>query len=155
MKTIAVIDDDVHIGNKLEEILQKEGYKVLRAYFGTEAVYLLSKKRPDLVLLDLMLSGLNGCFLQSEINFSQICTSFIKPLHSCFQRKIHLIYTLNHTTLRSQMIMYPQRLVYSCNILCTSFPMYAIILLLLSSAVCYATAIDILSSRFACRVCNE
>lgn len=54
MKTIAVIDDDVHIGNMLEEILQKERYKVLRA---------LSKKRPDLVLLDLMLSGLNGCFL--------------------------------------------------------------------------------------------
>lgn len=44
----------------LEEILQKEGYKVLRAYFGTEAVYLLSKKRPDLVLLDLMLSGMSG-----------------------------------------------------------------------------------------------
>lgn len=60
MKTIAVIDDDVHIGNMLEEILQKEGYKVLRAYSGTEAVYLLSEKRPDLVLLDLMLPGLSG-----------------------------------------------------------------------------------------------
>lgn len=34
MKTIAVIDDDVHIGNMLEEILQKEGYKVLKAYCG-------------------------------------------------------------------------------------------------------------------------
>lgn len=60
MKTIAVIDDDVHIGNMLEEILQKEGYKVLRAYSGTEAVYLLSEKKPDLVLLDLMLPGLSG-----------------------------------------------------------------------------------------------
>lgn len=60
MKTIAVIDDDVYIGNMLEEILQKEGYKVLRAYSGTEAVYLLSEKKPDLVLLDLMLPGLSG-----------------------------------------------------------------------------------------------
>lgn len=60
MKTIAVIDDDIYIGNLLEEVLTKEGYFVLRAYSGTEAVYLLSEKRPDLVLLDLMLPGLSG-----------------------------------------------------------------------------------------------
>ncbi len=60
MKTIAIIDDDIHIGNMLEEILQKEGYGVLRAYSGTEALMLLSAKTPDLVLLDLMLPGLSG-----------------------------------------------------------------------------------------------
>lgn len=60
MKTIAIIDDDVHIGNMLEEILQGEGYSVLRAYSGTEALYLLSNNKPDLVLLDLMLPGLSG-----------------------------------------------------------------------------------------------
>ena len=31
MKTILVIDDDIHISNVLEEILVKEGYKVIRA----------------------------------------------------------------------------------------------------------------------------
>lgn len=60
MKTIAVIDDDAYIGDLLEEVLTKEGYGVLRAYSGTEALYLLSEKRPDLVLLDLMLPGLSG-----------------------------------------------------------------------------------------------
>ncbi|MBQ6889298.1 MAG: response regulator transcription factor [Lachnospiraceae bacterium] len=60
MKTIAIIDDDIHIGNMLEELLQQEGYATLRAYSGTEALYLLSQKNPDLVLLDLMLPGLNG-----------------------------------------------------------------------------------------------
>ena len=60
MKTIAVIDDDIHIGNLLEELLQREGYAVLRAYSGTEAVLLLERNRPDLVLLDLMLPGLSG-----------------------------------------------------------------------------------------------
>lgn len=60
MKTIAIIDDDIHIGNMLEEVLRKEGYDVLRAYSGTEALYLLSQKTPDLVLLDLMLPGLSG-----------------------------------------------------------------------------------------------
>ncbi len=60
LKTIAVIDDDISIGNMLEELLAKEGYRVLRAYSGTEALLLLSAQRPDLVLLDLMLPGLNG-----------------------------------------------------------------------------------------------
>lgn len=60
MKTIAVIDDDIHIGNMLEELLQREGYAVVRAYSGTEAVLLLERVRPDLVLLDLMLPGLPG-----------------------------------------------------------------------------------------------
>lgn len=60
MKTIAVIDDDVYIGNMLEELLTKEGYRVLRAYSGTEALMLLSGQRPDLLLLDLMLPGLQG-----------------------------------------------------------------------------------------------
>ena len=60
MKTIAIIDDDIHIGDMLEEILTKEGYSVFRAYSGTEALYLLSNKKMDLVLLDLMLPGLSG-----------------------------------------------------------------------------------------------
>ena len=60
MKTIAMIDDDIHIGNMLEEVLTKAGYGVLRAYSGTEALMLLSNQTPDLVLLDLMLPGLSG-----------------------------------------------------------------------------------------------
>ena len=60
MKTIAVIDDDIYIGNMLEELLRGNGYDVLRAYSGTEAVLLLSQSEPDLVLLDLMLPGLSG-----------------------------------------------------------------------------------------------
>jgi DNA-binding response OmpR family regulator len=59
-KTIMIIDDDVYIGNVLEEALAKEGYGVLRAYSGTEALLLLSKHRPELILLDLMLPGLSG-----------------------------------------------------------------------------------------------
>ncbi len=60
MKKILIIDDDMHIGNMLEETLTKEGYSVSRAYSGTEALYVLSGERPDLILLDLMLPGLNG-----------------------------------------------------------------------------------------------
>lgn len=60
MKTIAIVDDDIYIGNMLEELLRREGYHVLRAYSGTEALLLLTRNRPDLVLLDLMLPGLSG-----------------------------------------------------------------------------------------------
>ena len=60
MKNILIIDDDLHIGNVLEELLTNEGYGVSRAYSGTEAIFVLSKSKPDLVLLDLMLPGLSG-----------------------------------------------------------------------------------------------
>ena len=60
MKTIAIIDDDIYIGDMLEEVLKGAGYETLRAYSGTEALLLLSQKKPDLVLLDLMLPGLSG-----------------------------------------------------------------------------------------------
>lgn len=60
MKQILIVDDDIHIGNMLEELLTREGYGTARAYSGTEALMLLDRQRPDLVLLDLMLPGLNG-----------------------------------------------------------------------------------------------
>lgn len=60
MKKILIIDDDIHIGNVLEETLSKEGYKIFRAYSGTEALLVLPNTKPDLILLDLMLPGLNG-----------------------------------------------------------------------------------------------
>ena len=60
MKQILIIDDDIHIGNMLEETLTKEGYGVFRAYSGTEALLFLQQTKPDLILLDLMLPGLSG-----------------------------------------------------------------------------------------------
>ena len=60
MKTILIVDDDVYIGDMLEELLTKENYAVGRAYSGTEALMYLSSRRPDLILLDLMLPGLSG-----------------------------------------------------------------------------------------------
>lgn len=60
MKNILIIDDDVHIGNALEETLSQAGYRVSRAYSGTEALFALSHTFPDLILLDLMLPGLDG-----------------------------------------------------------------------------------------------
>ena len=60
MQRILIVDDDIYIGNMLEEVLTKEGYSVTRAYSGTEAVMTLSEVNPDLILLDLMLPGMSG-----------------------------------------------------------------------------------------------
>ncbi len=60
MQTILIIDDDTYISNMLYDLLTREGYRVLRAYSGTEALLLLDKDRADLALLDLMLPGLSG-----------------------------------------------------------------------------------------------
>lgn len=60
MTTIAVIDDDIYIGDLIERLLRGNNYDVLRAYSGTEAQLLLNTKKPDLILLDLMLPGLSG-----------------------------------------------------------------------------------------------
>lgn len=59
-KTILIIDDDVCIGDMLQELLEKNNYAVARAYSGTEALYAIQNNRPDLILLDLMLPGLSG-----------------------------------------------------------------------------------------------
>lgn len=67
MSEILIIDDDLHIGNLLEETLTAEGYSVSRAYSGTEAMLMLSNGKPDLILLDLMLPGLSGEELLPQI----------------------------------------------------------------------------------------
>ena len=67
MKNIFIVDDDVCIGDMLEEVLTREGYGTARAYSGTEALLYLSSNRPDLILLDLMLPGLSGEELLSLI----------------------------------------------------------------------------------------
>lgn len=60
MNTILIVDDDIQIGNMEETVLQKAGYRVLRAYSGTEALLVLKNEKPSLILLDLMLPGLTG-----------------------------------------------------------------------------------------------
>lgn len=59
-ETIAVVDDDIYINDMLKTLLEDEGYNVIRAFSGGEALALLSENAPDLVLLDLMMPGLSG-----------------------------------------------------------------------------------------------
>lgn len=67
MAEILIIDDDIYIGDMLQEALSGEGYNVSRAYSGTEALLVLKQTKPDLILLDLMLPGLTGEELLPQI----------------------------------------------------------------------------------------
>ena len=79
MKTIFIIDDDININNLLSEALSKEGYSILRAWSGTEALLMLEKFRPDLILLDLMLPGLSGEEVFEKINNIPVIIISAKP----------------------------------------------------------------------------
>ena len=78
-ETILIIDDDISIGNLEQELLEREGYRTLRAYSGTEALLLLEKERPALVLLDLMLPGLSGEELLPKLRGIPVIVVSAKP----------------------------------------------------------------------------
>ena len=67
MSMILIVEDDVHINEMLKETLQKEGYRCVQAFSGTEGKLVLGQEKPDLVLLDLMLPGMSGEALLKEI----------------------------------------------------------------------------------------
>jgi len=57
---ILVVDDEPRYVRLMEANLTTEGYQVLKAYDGQNAVEIVAEKQPDLVLLDVMMPGLNG-----------------------------------------------------------------------------------------------
>lgn len=60
MASILIVDDEITIRELLKYNLEKEGYKVLSAVDGEEALALMNKTKFDLVILDVMLPGING-----------------------------------------------------------------------------------------------
>ena len=59
-KTILVVDDEKMIRNLLNVNLSKEGYNVIEAVDGMEAIEMATEKKPDLILLDVMIPKLDG-----------------------------------------------------------------------------------------------
>ncbi len=59
-KTILVVDDEESICQSLKGILSDEGYEVLTAKSGEEALKMTEEEQPDLVLLDIWLPGIDG-----------------------------------------------------------------------------------------------
>ncbi|WP_059050415.1 response regulator YycF [Paenibacillus senegalimassiliensis] len=64
---ILVVDDEKPIADILKFNLEKEGYEVVLAFDGIEAVELAFSEQPDLILLDLMLPGKDGMDVCREV----------------------------------------------------------------------------------------
>ena len=59
-QTVLVVDDEQNIVNIIAFNLKKEGYEVLTAGDGEEAVEIVEKHQPDLILLDIMMPKMDG-----------------------------------------------------------------------------------------------
>lgn len=59
-KRVLVVDDDTKTVELVKLYLNRDGYRVLTAYDGTEALRMARETRPDLIVLDLMLPGVDG-----------------------------------------------------------------------------------------------
>ena len=66
-KRILVVDDEPDVITFLTAVLQENGYKTLSAKDGVEALEVLRKEKPDLVLLDLMMPKKSGITMFQEL----------------------------------------------------------------------------------------
>ncbi|WP_205862997.1 response regulator transcription factor [Planosporangium thailandense] len=60
METVLVVDDDLTVRDVVRRYLERAGHRVLVAGDGEEALRLIDSGRPDLVVLDIMLPGVDG-----------------------------------------------------------------------------------------------
>lgn len=60
MERILVADDEADIRQIMKGIIAKEGYEVILAEDGTKAMALAQQEKPDLIMLDFLMPGLNG-----------------------------------------------------------------------------------------------
>ncbi|MCS6802465.1 MAG: response regulator [Chloroflexota bacterium] len=59
-KTVLVIEDDAPLRQTIQEVLEIEGYRVVTAADGEEALAQLDRAAPNVILLDLMMPRMNG-----------------------------------------------------------------------------------------------
>ncbi|MBC7508940.1 MAG: response regulator [Ferruginibacter sp.] len=78
LKKVLVVDDDPYILMSLEFLMKKSGYDVMVARNGAEALELVEKQMPDIVLLDIMMPDVDGY---------QICT-YIKKSDTLKHTKV-------------------------------------------------------------------
>jgi len=59
-KKVLIVDDDEALVRLMDQVLTRQGYEMLKASNGQEALRLLFDQRPDLVLLDVVMPGMDG-----------------------------------------------------------------------------------------------
>ena len=64
---ILVADDDTNVHQSLNAYFRREGYQMISTYDGTQALEQVRRMRPDIVILDIMMPGMDGLMLCREI----------------------------------------------------------------------------------------
>lgn len=59
-QTILIVDDEKRLVSLVQSYLAQEGYKVVTAFNGKEALAIAQKEKPDLIILDIMMPEMNG-----------------------------------------------------------------------------------------------
>ena len=67
MKTILLVDDEANIRFVYEEEFKEEGYRIISAANGEEALNLFENDTPDLVILDIQMPGMNGIEVNQDL----------------------------------------------------------------------------------------
>ena len=67
MYNILVCDDDKEIVNAIEIYLSKEGYNILKAYNGKEALKIIEKTEVHLIILDIMMPEMDGMTVANKV----------------------------------------------------------------------------------------
>jgi len=70
MKKIAVLEDEPSLSEMMKMMLERSGYQVVICENGREAMDFLENEKPDLVLLDVMLPGMDGSEIAKEMSNS-------------------------------------------------------------------------------------
>lgn len=70
-KKILIVEDDEAINNMYQTKLKQDGYQVLSAFNGSDALEMAKKEKPDLILLDVILPQLDGFSILEELRGSK------------------------------------------------------------------------------------
>jgi len=76
-RPILVVDDDAKIVRLVKTYLEREGYPVLTAADGAEALEVIARERPRLAVLDLMLPELDGRAVIRELRYQGMATPIL------------------------------------------------------------------------------
>jgi DNA-binding response OmpR family regulator len=87
-KTILVVEDEENIRMLLAMRLKVNHFRVLTAGDGEEALAVIREKKPDLVILDLMLPKITGYELCRMIKFDEALKSIPVIIHSSLERQV-------------------------------------------------------------------
>lgn len=92
--TILVVDDDHDIVNAISKLLEMEGYKIIKAYDGLEALDCIMQYDVQLILIDIMMPRLDGLSAMMRIREKKNIPVIVLSIYSCDFLKISLVFSV-------------------------------------------------------------